>query len=148
VREEVRRCGGALRFSAPFSPRLLVLQRCAGHFVPNLPLTAPTPLSQIAVVRLLLSCPPIRPSLPSSLFPPLSILLACSFRSNTPTPFPHQASIFNLDSFRLESNHQNEIYLEVSTDALARALKSCSVRPSVTSPSSVSHDPLAIGRIR
>ncbi|GAA5833084.1 hypothetical protein JCM11251_006510 [Rhodosporidiobolus azoricus] len=36
------------------------------------------------------------------------------------------ASIFNLDSFRLESNHQNEIYLEVSTDALARALKSCS----------------------
>ncbi|GAA5878625.1 hypothetical protein JCM8547_003848 [Rhodosporidiobolus lusitaniae] len=36
------------------------------------------------------------------------------------------ATIFNLESFRLESNHQNEIYLEVSTDSLARALKSCS----------------------
>ncbi|GAA5917537.1 hypothetical protein JCM6882_001722 [Rhodosporidiobolus microsporus] len=35
------------------------------------------------------------------------------------------ASIFNLDNFRLESNYHNEIYLEVSTDALARALKSC-----------------------
>ncbi|GAA5888113.1 hypothetical protein JCM5296_005437 [Sporobolomyces johnsonii] len=33
-------------------------------------------------------------------------------------------SIFKLDNFRLESNNANEIYLEVSTDALARALKS------------------------
>ncbi|GAA5929137.1 hypothetical protein JCM1841_005147 [Sporobolomyces salmonicolor] len=33
-------------------------------------------------------------------------------------------SIFKLDTFRLESNNANEIYLEVSTDALARALKS------------------------
>ncbi|GAA5985845.1 hypothetical protein JCM11641_005318 [Rhodosporidiobolus odoratus] len=36
-----------------------------------------------------------------------------------------QASVFDLASFRLESNHHNEIYLEVSTDSLARALKSC-----------------------
>ncbi|GAA6035583.1 hypothetical protein JCM8097_004913 [Rhodosporidiobolus ruineniae] len=42
------------------------------------------------------------------------------------------ASIFNLDSFRLESNHQNEIYLEVSTDSLARALKSCAGATTVT----------------
>ncbi|GAA6063799.1 hypothetical protein JCM10212_005962 [Sporobolomyces blumeae] len=34
------------------------------------------------------------------------------------------ASIFRLENFRLESNNANEIYLEVATDALARALKS------------------------
>ncbi|GAA6020065.1 hypothetical protein JCM10207_006774 [Rhodosporidiobolus poonsookiae] len=34
------------------------------------------------------------------------------------------ASIFNLTNFRLESNNHNEIYLEVATDSLARALKS------------------------
>ncbi|CEQ41596.1 SPOSA6832_03315 [Sporobolomyces salmonicolor] len=38
-----------------------------------------------------------------------------------------QNSIFKLDTFRLESNNANEIYLEVSTDALARALKSAQV---------------------
>ncbi|GAA5882598.1 hypothetical protein JCM3774_002736 [Rhodotorula dairenensis] len=34
------------------------------------------------------------------------------------------ASLFDLDSLRLDSNHHNEIYLEVSLDALSRALKS------------------------
>ncbi|BGP49782.1 Checkpoint protein hus1 [Rhodotorula kratochvilovae] len=33
-------------------------------------------------------------------------------------------SIFNPDTLRLDSNHNNEIYLEVSTDILAKALKS------------------------
>ena len=42
---------------------------------------------------------------------------------------PHQASIFNIDTFRLESNSNNEIYLEISTEALGRALKSAAVRP-------------------
>ncbi|GAA5941596.1 hypothetical protein JCM3775_005121 [Rhodotorula graminis] len=35
-------------------------------------------------------------------------------------------SIFRTDTLRLESNHQNEVYLEVSTDLLAKALKSAS----------------------
>ncbi|GAA5882902.1 hypothetical protein JCM16303_006636 [Sporobolomyces ruberrimus] len=35
-------------------------------------------------------------------------------------------SIFKPETFRLESNSSNEIYLEVATDALARALKSAS----------------------
>ncbi|KAK4051962.1 Checkpoint protein hus1 [Microbotryomycetes sp. JL221] len=34
------------------------------------------------------------------------------------------SSIFDTENLRLESNNNNEIYLEVSTDALARALKS------------------------
>ncbi|GAA5933726.1 uncharacterized protein JCM15063_001395 [Sporobolomyces koalae] len=34
------------------------------------------------------------------------------------------SSIFKLEGFRLESNNNNEIYLEVTTDALARALRS------------------------
>ncbi|ORY63660.1 checkpoint protein Hus1/Mec3 [Leucosporidium creatinivorum] len=34
------------------------------------------------------------------------------------------SSIFDVESFRLESNNNNEIYLEISTDALSRALKS------------------------
>jgi HUS1 checkpoint protein len=38
-----------------------------------------------------------------------------------------QSSIFDVDSFRLESNNENEIYLEISTDALSRALKSAVV---------------------
>ncbi|BGP17888.1 hypothetical protein JCM10213_000966 [Rhodosporidiobolus nylandii] len=42
------------------------------------------------------------------------------------------ASIFDLATFRLESNHHNEIYLEVSTDSLSRALKSCSGATSTT----------------
>lgn len=41
-----------------------------------------------------------------------------------------QASIFDTDSFRLESNNNNEIYLEISTDALSRALKSATVSSS------------------
>lgn len=40
-----------------------------------------------------------------------------------------QNSIFKIESFRLESNSSNEIYLEVATDALARALKSAAVCP-------------------
>lgn len=34
------------------------------------------------------------------------------------------ASIFDINTFRLESNSNNEIYLELSTEALGRALKS------------------------
>ncbi|KAG0656214.1 hypothetical protein C6P46_000370 [Rhodotorula mucilaginosa] len=33
------------------------------------------------------------------------------------------SSLFDLDSLRLDSNHHNEIYLEVSLDALSRALR-------------------------
>ncbi|KAL8276507.1 hypothetical protein RQP46_011108 [Phenoliferia psychrophenolica] len=43
-----------------------------------------------------------------------------------------QASIFNIDTFRLESNSNNEIYLEVSTEALGRALKSAAGATEVT----------------
>ncbi|GAA5852498.1 hypothetical protein JCM9279_003475 [Rhodotorula babjevae] len=35
-------------------------------------------------------------------------------------------SIFKPETLRLDSNHQNEVYLEVSTDLLAKALKSAS----------------------
>lgn len=38
-----------------------------------------------------------------------------------------QDSIFKVETLRLESNSSNEIYLEVATDALARALKSAAV---------------------
>ncbi|GAA6007126.1 uncharacterized protein JCM10292_004125 [Rhodotorula paludigena] len=40
--------------------------------------------------------------------------------------------IFRAGSLRLESNHMNEIYLEVTTDALAKALKSASGATQVT----------------
>lgn len=43
--------------------------------------------------------------------------------------FALQNSIFKIETFRLESNSSNEIYLEVATDALARALKSAAVSP-------------------
>ncbi|KWU42355.1 Hus1-like protein [Rhodotorula sp. JG-1b] len=39
------------------------------------------------------------------------------------------SSLFDLDSLRLDSNHHNEIYLEVSLDALSRALRSTTASP-------------------
>ncbi|KAM0749484.1 cell cycle checkpoint [Meredithblackwellia eburnea MCA 4105] len=42
------------------------------------------------------------------------------------------ASIFVLETFRLESNSNNEIYLEVSTEALQRALRSAQGATEVT----------------
>ncbi|GJN90449.1 hypothetical protein Rhopal_003460-T1 [Rhodotorula paludigena] len=41
-------------------------------------------------------------------------------------------AIFRAGSLRLESNHMNEIYLEVTTDALAKALRSASGATQVT----------------
>lgn len=42
------------------------------------------------------------------------------------------SSLFDLDSLRLDSNHHNEIYLEVSLDALSRALRSTNGATRVT----------------
>lgn len=43
------------------------------------------------------------------------------------TPRP-QDSIFNTSTMRVESNNNNEIYLQLSLDHLAKALRSASVR--------------------
>lgn len=39
-----------------------------------------------------------------------------------------QSSIFSVETIRIESNTENEIYLEISTEALGTALRSAKVR--------------------
>lgn len=42
--------------------------------------------------------------------------------------YRYQSSIFEEEGFNIESNSNNEIYLQISTEALSRALKSAHVR--------------------
>lgn len=65
--------------------------------------------------------------LPPSLLPPLRPQ-AHPLGPHT-SAHPVQDSIFRAETLRLDSNHHNEVYLEVTTDLLAKALKSASVRP-------------------